>query len=327
MDPSLYKELLVQRGLIYRYYWSPPAQGKPTLLFLHGFPSTAYDWHKQVAYFQPLGYGVLAPDLLGAGGTAKPLEAETFRMNAMARDIMDVLAAEGIDKVVGISHDWGSALHSRLCVLYPDAFLAHGWLAVAFLEPVTTHFDLEQELARTKEVLGYEAFAYWEFLLRDDASSVVQKHVDSFLQVAYSEDAENWRTYLVQRGKFAECVDGNLQLGRPSYLDDQEYAALRAALLVNGIQSSVNWYRAQVENVNLADSLGIPKKTWTIKAPSIVFLALKDYVCTPQAAKATMEKYGTEVTKYSVESGHWPHLQCADEVNDALHEWLESHGW
>ncbi len=27
-------------------------------------------------------------------------------MTAMARNIMDVLAAEGIDKVVGISHDW-----------------------------------------------------------------------------------------------------------------------------------------------------------------------------------------------------------------------------
>lgn len=106
MEPSLYKELLVQRGLTYRYYWSPPARGKPTLLLLHGFPSTAYDWHKQVAYFEPLGYGILAPDLLGAGGTAKPLDAQAFRMNAMARDVMDILAAEGLNKVVGISHDW-----------------------------------------------------------------------------------------------------------------------------------------------------------------------------------------------------------------------------
>lgn len=45
-------------------------------------------------------------------------------------------------------------------------------------------------------------------------------------------------------------------LSAHAHTSRQEYAALRAALLVNGIQSSVNWYRAQVENVNLADSLG-----------------------------------------------------------------------
>lgn len=115
MDPALYKDLVVQRGLNYRYYRSPAAEGKPTLLFLHGFPSTAYDWHKQIAYFQPLGYGIIAPDLLGAGGTAKPLDAQAFRMNAMARDVMDILAAEGVDKVIGISHDWSVSPRRTRC--------------------------------------------------------------------------------------------------------------------------------------------------------------------------------------------------------------------
>lgn len=106
MDAALYKELSVQRGLTYRYYRSPSTHGKPTLLLLHGFPSTAADWQKQVAYFQPLGYGILAPDLLGAGGTAKPLDPKSFRLNDMARDVMDILAAEGVDKVIGVGHDW-----------------------------------------------------------------------------------------------------------------------------------------------------------------------------------------------------------------------------
>lgn len=106
MDAALYKELSVQRGLTYCYYRSPSTRGKPTLLLLHGFPSTATDWQKQVAYFQPLGYGIIAPDLLGAGGTAKPLDPKSFRLNDMARDVMDILAAEGVDKVIGVGHDW-----------------------------------------------------------------------------------------------------------------------------------------------------------------------------------------------------------------------------
>ena len=73
MDTSLYKDVKVSRGFNYHYYFSPPVSGKPTLLFLHGFPSTLQDWARQIRYFQPKGYGILAPDMLGAGGTSKPL--------------------------------------------------------------------------------------------------------------------------------------------------------------------------------------------------------------------------------------------------------------
>ena len=106
MDNALYKQTTVRRGHVYRYYASPATPGMPTLLFLHGYPSTSYDWHRQVEYFQPLGYGILAPDCLGAGGTAKPLDDKEYRQTAMAEDIVDILKAEGVDKVVGISHDW-----------------------------------------------------------------------------------------------------------------------------------------------------------------------------------------------------------------------------
>ncbi len=106
MDKTLYKETSVRRGHTYRYYYSPPKSQQPTLLFLHGFPSTSYDWRRQIAFFQPLGYGIIAPDLLGAGGTSKPIDPKEFRLNAMADDVVDILNVEGIKKVVCVSHDW-----------------------------------------------------------------------------------------------------------------------------------------------------------------------------------------------------------------------------
>ncbi|EIW56049.1 alpha/beta-hydrolase [Trametes versicolor FP-101664 SS1] len=324
MDPALYKEVAVQRGFTYRYYHSPPAQGKPTLLFVHGFPSTAYDWHKQVAYFQPLGYGILAPDLLGAGGTAKPLDFNAFRMNAMARDVMDILAAEGVQKVVGISHDWGSPLLSRLAVMYPESFLGYTWIAVPFSEPVTFHFELEALMAYSKAKLGYESYSYWEFFLKEDAHSVIQRNVDSFLQLMYPERPEDWMEHIAVRGKTAECVEG----GPGQLLRGFEYTALRDNLLENGIQSALNWYRVNVENVNLDDSLKIPKESWKLQSPSLVFLALKDIVCTPGAARDSMGKYGGSDVEYcEVESGHWVQLECAEEMNSALRRWLETRGW
>lgn len=106
MDPSFYKDATVSRGFTYHYFHSSATPGKPTLLFLHGFPSSSYDWRRQVAYFQPKGYGVLVPDIIGAGGTAKPDSADTFRFSLIARDIVDVLDTEGLQTVVGIGHDW-----------------------------------------------------------------------------------------------------------------------------------------------------------------------------------------------------------------------------
>lgn len=68
MDPSRHKDFSTSCGLTYHYYFSPPKEAGQTLLFVHGFPSTSYDWHKQVAHFEALGYGLIVPDMLAYGG-------------------------------------------------------------------------------------------------------------------------------------------------------------------------------------------------------------------------------------------------------------------
>jgi soluble epoxide hydrolase/lipid-phosphate phosphatase len=106
MEPSLYKDARTKRGFTYHYLCVYAQQSKPTLLFLHGFPSTSYDWRHQIEYFKPKGYGLIVPDLLGYGGTDKPLEIKEFRMTAMAEDINDLLDKEGLGCVIGVGHDW-----------------------------------------------------------------------------------------------------------------------------------------------------------------------------------------------------------------------------
>ena len=110
MDNSLFRDLKVSRGFNYGYYYSPPSSGKPTLLFLHGFPSSSHDWNRQINYFQSKGYGIVAPDLLGAGRTSRPVEVKAFRLNQIAVDIIEILDKHNIDKVIGICHDWWAFL-------------------------------------------------------------------------------------------------------------------------------------------------------------------------------------------------------------------------
>ena len=106
MDASKYKDCITRRGLKYHYYHVPAASGKPTLLFLHGFPSTSFDWHRQVEHFEPKGYGLIVPDCLGYGGTAKPREYEAYTDKLLADDIIDVVNEEKPEILVGIGHDW-----------------------------------------------------------------------------------------------------------------------------------------------------------------------------------------------------------------------------
>lgn len=106
MDASLFKDVTTSRGFKYHYYYSPPTNSKPTLLFLHGFPCTSYDWRKQVPFFKEKGYGILAPDLLGYGGTDKPTDTASYALSKMSADIIDILDAEKVAKVIAVGHDW-----------------------------------------------------------------------------------------------------------------------------------------------------------------------------------------------------------------------------
>ena len=78
---------------------------KPTVLFLHGFPSSSYDWRRQFGYFAERGYGVLAPDLLGYGGTDKPTDVDSYTLKNQADEVNELLDCVGVGDVVSVGHD------------------------------------------------------------------------------------------------------------------------------------------------------------------------------------------------------------------------------
>ncbi len=107
MDSSLYKTTTVFRGLVYRYFSLPARDSdKPTLLLLHGFPSSSQNWEPQVVFFRAHGYGLIVPDMLRYGGTAKPMEPAAYGPSLMCKDIVDILDAEKVDSVIVVGHDW-----------------------------------------------------------------------------------------------------------------------------------------------------------------------------------------------------------------------------
>lgn len=94
----------------------------PPLALLHGYPQTHAMWHR-VAPRMAEAFTVVAPDLRGYGRSSKPPGGEgsaNYAKRAMARDIVEVMAALGHDRFHLAGHDRGGRVAYRLALDHPD---------------------------------------------------------------------------------------------------------------------------------------------------------------------------------------------------------------
>lgn len=82
----------------------------PPILFLHGFPSCAFDWRETARYLE--GRAWLAPDFVGFGFSEKPREDNDLFAQA---DVVEALVGElGIERVRMVAHDMGTSVANEL---------------------------------------------------------------------------------------------------------------------------------------------------------------------------------------------------------------------
>jgi pimeloyl-ACP methyl ester carboxylesterase len=88
------------------------------------------------------GYRVVVPDMLGYGGTDKPLALEEYSTKRLCADLAALLDTIGVSRAVSLSrslqdsvssflttqivigHDWGSYIAGRFALWHPDRLLA-----------------------------------------------------------------------------------------------------------------------------------------------------------------------------------------------------------
>ncbi len=154
----------------------PTSPTKSTIAFFHGFPAIAFGWRHQIKYFAERGHGIIAPDLLGFGGTSKPESTHEYRQRVFVQDLMAVLDHEKVDKFHGVGHDAGSHVLSKLYNYYPARLLSLTFIAIPYNAP-GAHFDLEAVNQMTKKLIGFEKFAYIRFLASERSHELIEQHV------------------------------------------------------------------------------------------------------------------------------------------------------
>ena len=79
----------------------------PVILLIHGIPTSSWLYRHIIPLLTDQGYRVIAPDLLGFGGSDKPKGYEIYneaRQGARIRELMEQL---GIDQWLQVCHDGG----------------------------------------------------------------------------------------------------------------------------------------------------------------------------------------------------------------------------
>ncbi|PHS24436.1 MAG: haloalkane dehalogenase [Robiginitomaculum sp.] len=101
----------------------------PTVVFLHGNPTSSYLWRNIIPHVLSAGYRAIAPDLIGMGDSGTPDIGYTFDEHAAFLDAL--MAALDLKDITLVIHDWGSALGMRYARLNPDNVCA-----LAFMEAI-----------------------------------------------------------------------------------------------------------------------------------------------------------------------------------------------
>lgn len=93
-----------------------PEDGEPVLL-VHGWPQHWYMWRGVVPLLSDR-YRLVMPDLRGLGWTE--VTDAGYEKDNLARDLINLLDALGLERVKLIGHDWGGYAGFLMCLLAPE---------------------------------------------------------------------------------------------------------------------------------------------------------------------------------------------------------------
>jgi pimeloyl-ACP methyl ester carboxylesterase len=213
----------IEPGL--RLHYVAAGQGSQTIVLLHGFPQTWWEWHKVIPALADAGLRVIAPDYRGAGHSWRP--AAGYDKVTMAGDIRRLLHDHlGIGgPVVVAGHDIGLMVAYAYAQAYRDE-VSHLVVMDAPL-PGTAVFDRLRSDPRV-----------WHFAFhgaRDVAEMLVAGREREYLQFFFDARSSDPSAIDLDVYAAAYAAPGAMRAGFELYRAfDQDAADNRAALERNG---------------------------------------------------------------------------------------------
>jgi len=322
MDRSIYRSFKTSRGFTYGYYFAKAQEGKPYIVFLHGYPQTSRDWRHQVPFFESKGFGLVVPDLLGYGATDKPSDVEAYRQSRMSVDVLELLDNEGAERAIVVGHDWGAIFAARIAARYQDRFLGFGFLSLGYMPP-TPDFNYDAVLKANREAFGNEIFGYWEFLNQDDAPKIANEHFESFYSILFCKDPSLVLEHAARVGDLKKWLLEDRRTEIAPYLTEEDKEERRKEYASSNL-AGMNWYKPSIRGIAGPDDADIPVANYAITKPVFFGATLRDAICKPALGMMTTKPFCPNLTYAEFDTDHWVTLAAPDALNEELLKWINT---
>ena len=257
--------------------------GRPTLVFLHGFPEAAFVWDSTTEHFAALGFRCVAPNLRGFEKSSSPVDVAQYRAKHLVQDIAALIAIESPDQPLAalVAHDWGGAVAWNLANQMPQ--LMRKLCIINSPHPGTFLRDLKHDANQQA------ASSYMNFLCRPDAESLLAE-----------DDFRRLFEFFSRLG----AVDGPY-----AWLDEATRARYREVWSM-GLHGGCNYYRASplkppLDASSAVHGIEIPHEALTVKLPTQVIWGMQDVALPPRLIEG-LEAYIPDLRIHRIEDAtHW----------------------
>jgi pimeloyl-ACP methyl ester carboxylesterase len=255
-----------------------PGDG-PLVVLLHGFPEFSYGWRHQVGPLADAGFRVLAPDQRGYNLSDKPKEVASYRLDRLARDVLELIDAEGRDTAALVGHDWGGAVAWHAAAMFPG------------------------RVERLAVLNCPHPAAFGETLARSPAQWLRSAYI-AFFQLPRLPEA------LLGGRKLERALRGT---SRPGTFTDDDLGRYRAAWSRRGaLTGMLNWYRAGFRHGRALAT------TPRVRVHALLLWGAKDRFLGRETAERSMAHCDNGRLVFLEGATHWVQHEEADAVNARL---------
>jgi pimeloyl-ACP methyl ester carboxylesterase len=282
--PIEHAEVLAN-GINFHVATAGPADGPPVLL-LHGFPECGYGWRHQMEPLAEAGMRVVAPDLRGYGGSAKPTAVSAYALDTLADDVCALAHQLGFSSFAVVGHDWGGIVAWHLAARDPQRL-------------------------RCVAVLNAPHPATLSSFMLAHPLQIARSAYVGFFQLPWVPEV------VLGANDHALLALSLTRSSRAGTFNDQALDAYRAAWSRPGALSAMlGWYRAMPLARPLRTRIGLPVRVLWGDADMALAPGLAE------AGAAFCER--CDLTHFAGAT-HWLHHEIAQEVNTQLVEFLQRH--
>ncbi|KAH7379389.1 Alpha/Beta hydrolase protein [Phaeosphaeria sp. MPI-PUGE-AT-0046c] len=322
-DSRVQHKTAVLNGYTYHYLYAQPKSGQysHTVFLIHGWPDLSMGWRYQIPVLVDMGFRVVAPDMMGYGGTdapkVPPNSISLYGLKRASDDIAALAKEVGAPKIILGGHDWGGFVVWRAAQWYPDLVSHVFSVCTPYTAPHKVYYSTE-DLVKGQ----LPQFAYQLHLASGEVEKNVkdEQSIRQFLRGLYGARGPNGElAFDPERGVLAENLplikESRILNGKVLEYYVQEY-------MKHGIHPTLNWYRQRRTNWEEDQAL-LDKKV--IKQPVLFIQATYDSVLKPEMSKS-MDALIPNLTRGEVAATHWALTQKPEDVNKIIKQWLEGQG-